>query len=89
LDESTLQEMARGARWREYQAGEVVVLEGEALPGLYYLQYGWLKAVKISPTAVNKYYAFWNREIHLTKSVSLPTSQTRQRPWLWNRPLSG
>ena len=50
LDESTLQEMARGARWREYQAGEVVVLEGEALPGLYYLQSGWLKVVKISPS---------------------------------------
>lgn len=49
LDEPTLQELARGARWREYDVGEVVVLEGEAGSGLYYQQYGWLKVVKISP----------------------------------------
>ena len=49
LDEPTLEELARGARRREYQANEMVVLEGEAQPGLYYLEYGWLKVVKISP----------------------------------------
>lgn len=48
IDGLTLQELARSARWREYEAGEVVVLEGEARPCLYYLQYGWLKVVKIS-----------------------------------------
>jgi CRP-like cAMP-binding protein len=41
--------MAWGARRCEYQANEMVVLEGEAQPGLYYLEYGWLKVVKISP----------------------------------------
>jgi CRP/FNR family transcriptional regulator len=50
LDEATLQELARGASRREYQANEMVVLEGEALPGLFYLEYGWLKVVKISPS---------------------------------------
>ena len=49
LDESSLQELVQLSRWREYDAGELVVLEGEAQPGLYYLQYGWLKVVKISP----------------------------------------
>lgn len=49
LDEATLQELARGAGRRKYQANEMVVLEGEAQPGLYYLEYGWLKVVKISP----------------------------------------
>lgn len=49
LDEATLQELAQGAGRREYQANEMVVLEGEAQPGLYYLEYGWLKVVKISP----------------------------------------
>ena len=34
LDEKTLRTLAQDARWREYSAGEVVVLEGEALPGL-------------------------------------------------------
>ncbi len=49
LDEKTLRTLAQDARWREYSAGEVVVLEGEALPGLLYLQSGWIKAVKVSP----------------------------------------
>ncbi len=48
LDDMTLQTMAKDAFWREYSAGEVVVLEGEALPGLLYLQSGWIKVVKVS-----------------------------------------
>jgi len=50
LEEPTQRELAQLSRWREYDAGEVVVLEGDAHPGLYYLQYGWLKVVKTSPT---------------------------------------
>ena len=49
LEEDMLRELAETAVWREYNSGEIVVLEGEALSGLYYLQYGWLKVVKISP----------------------------------------
>ena len=49
LDDRTLTDLARAAVWREHAAGEVVFLEGEASPGLYYLQFGWLKAVKSSP----------------------------------------
>ena len=49
LDEKTLRTLAQDAHWREYSAGEVVVLEGEALPGLLYLQSGWIKVVKVSP----------------------------------------
>ena len=49
LDESILQELSHGARWYEYDPGEVVVLEGDAGPGLYLLQTGWLKVVKMSP----------------------------------------
>lgn len=48
LDVVSLQNLAQFARWREYEAGEVVVLEGDAPVGLYYLQSGWLKAVKVS-----------------------------------------
>jgi len=48
LDEETLQALVKTAVWRQYDGGEIVVLEGEAAAGLYYLQYGWLKAVKIS-----------------------------------------
>lgn len=49
LEEPSLQELAQLSRWREYDAGEVVVLEGDAQSSLYYLQYGWLKVVKTSP----------------------------------------
>ncbi len=49
LDDRALTDLAREAAWREHAAGEVVFLEGEASPGLYYLQFGWLKAVKSSP----------------------------------------
>ncbi|MBM4422726.1 MAG: Crp/Fnr family transcriptional regulator [Chloroflexi bacterium] len=49
LDDSSLDGLARHAAWREYGAGEIVFLEGEASPGLHYLQFGWLKAVKTSP----------------------------------------
>ena len=49
LDEASWHELAPSARWREYETGEIVFLEGETHPGLYYLQYGWLKIVKVSP----------------------------------------
>lgn len=48
LDATALRELTRAARWREYETGDVVVLEGDAQPALYYLQYGWLKVVKTS-----------------------------------------
>jgi CRP/FNR family transcriptional regulator len=48
LDPQLLTRLAQKAIWREYDASEIVVLEGEALPGLYYLQSGWIKVVKLS-----------------------------------------
>lgn len=50
LGEPALNMLAELSRWREYEAGELVVLEGEAQRGLYFLQYGWLKVVKTSPS---------------------------------------
>lgn len=43
-----LQPLVQSAVWHEYSAGEIVVLEGELLSGLYFLQYGWLRVVKMS-----------------------------------------
>ena len=40
--------MARAAVRREYDANQIVFLEGEPCAGLYSLQEGWLKSVKIS-----------------------------------------
>lgn len=48
LDAATLAALVEDASWREYAAGEVVFLEGDASPGLYYLASGWLKVVKSS-----------------------------------------
>lgn len=50
LDDVTLAQLARAARHREYQAGEVIVLEGEAQPGLYFLDSGYVKVVKSAPS---------------------------------------
>ena len=50
LDDTTLAELARAARRREYRAGEVIVLEGEAQPGLYFLDTGYVKVLKSAPS---------------------------------------
>lgn len=59
LDDQTLQRLVQDAVWREYDVGEVVVLEGEALSGLYFLQSGWLKVVKISPSGREQVLRFF------------------------------
>lgn len=49
MEAAALDQLAQSAVWRDYGAGEVVFLEGENAPGLYYLQSGWLKVLKSSP----------------------------------------
>jgi CRP/FNR family transcriptional regulator len=49
VDPSALRRLAESASWRQYAAGEVVFLEGETAPGLYFLESGWLKIVMTSP----------------------------------------
>ncbi len=58
LDASSLQELGQLSRWREYDAGEIVVLEGDAHSALYYLQYGWLKVVKTSAAGREQILSF-------------------------------
>jgi len=48
-DAATLQAIAEEAICRHYEAGEMVFLEGEPCAGLYVVQDGWLKSVKMSP----------------------------------------
>lgn len=48
LDDTTMTLLARETHSREYAAGEVIVLEGEAQPGLYFLAHGYVKVVKFS-----------------------------------------
>lgn len=49
VDPAALRQLAESATWRQYAAGEVVFLEGETAPGLYFLESGWLKIVITSP----------------------------------------
>ncbi len=48
LEVSVLENLARNATWREQATGDVLFLEGETLPGLYFVEFGWLKVVKSS-----------------------------------------
>lgn len=49
VSEAALSELARVAIRRKFEAGQVVFIEGEPCAGLYVVQEGWLKSVKISP----------------------------------------
>ncbi len=48
VDSHTLSAIARSAIRRNYQADQVVLLEGEPSSGLFVVQEGWLKSVKTS-----------------------------------------
>ena len=58
LDEETLGILVQDAVWREYAAGEVVVLEGEATDGFYYIQSGWLKVGKVAANGREQVLSF-------------------------------
>lgn len=47
-EKNTLQEIVRAAFLREYDTGQLVLLEGEQAAGLYLVQEGWLKVSKIA-----------------------------------------
>lgn len=49
LDSATLEVMARAAVRREYEPGEVVFLEGDPCAGLFVVESGWVKAIKVAP----------------------------------------
>lgn len=49
LDKSMLQAIAKTAIQRTFAEEQVVFLEGEPCVGLYLVDSGWLKAVKVSP----------------------------------------
>jgi CRP/FNR family transcriptional regulator len=50
VDAQVVRQLTLHAHWREYAAGELVMLEGEMPSGLYYLQAGWVKVVKTAPS---------------------------------------
>ncbi len=48
LDPSSLDALAQAAVRREYEADQVVFLEGEPCAGLYVVEDGWIKTVRVS-----------------------------------------
>jgi len=58
VDEDVLRQMAASAVWRTYASGEIVLLEGEATAGFYYLHSGWLKVVAMSPSGREQILSF-------------------------------
>ncbi len=48
LDQETLRALAAESQRRDYNPGQVVFLEGESAEGLYIVESGWVRAVKIS-----------------------------------------
>lgn len=48
LDEGTFRALAQDSIRREYETGQLVILEGEPSSGLYIVQEGWLKVSKIA-----------------------------------------
>jgi CRP/FNR family transcriptional regulator len=50
LDSDLLSQLASHAQGRHYAVGEMVFLEGEKSYGLYFLESGFLKVVKMSPS---------------------------------------
>jgi CRP/FNR family transcriptional regulator len=49
LDPALIETLAHQTKRQQYEAGQVVFLEGEQDVALYIVQSGWLKAVKLSP----------------------------------------
>ena len=47
MDDAAMKLVAQSATHRMYDAGQVILLEGEPCIGLYIVESGWLKAVKI------------------------------------------
>ncbi len=92
LDAATLQRLAADAVWREYAVGEIIVLEGEALTGLYYLHSGWLKIVKVSPGGREQVLRFFeagntfNEVSVFTKAPNPATAIALESASVWRIP---
>jgi hypothetical protein len=50
VDKDTMQAVAQAAIPRTFEQGQVVFLEGEPCAGLYIVEGGWLRSLKMSPT---------------------------------------
>ncbi|MEZ4862691.1 MAG: Crp/Fnr family transcriptional regulator [Caldilineaceae bacterium] len=59
MDGRLLERLLPQARQGFYAPGAVIFLEGEATPGLYYVEQGWVKVIKLSPEGREQILYFW------------------------------
>lgn len=89
LAPTTLEAVARAAIGQSYAANQVVFLEGEPCTGLYVVQEGWLKAIKISPAGREQTVRVvgpgetFNEISILVGSANLATVVALERATLW------
>lgn len=92
LDAKTLEIVARAAVRRVYDLGQIVFVEGEPCAGLYVVESGWLKSVKVSPSGREQVIRFvgpgevFNEVATLSGSPNLVTIIAVEPAAVWNLP---
>ncbi len=92
LDAAVLDLAGRAAVRRGYDPGEVVFLEGEPCAGLYVVESGWLKSIKVSPSGREQVIRFvgpgevFNEVATLVGSPNLVTIVALEAAAVWVLP---
>lgn len=73
VDSAALNRVAQSAIPRTYDAGQVILIEGEPCTGLYVVESGWLKVVKIGLDGRERCCKYSGRARSSMPSVSSPT----------------
>lgn len=85
LDPSTLALIGAATFQRTYPAGQILFMEGDPCAGLYIVEGGWLRAVKVSPAGREQVIRFvgpgdvFNEISVLTGEVNLVTVQALEQ----------
>lgn len=92
LDEATLARLANSATWKVFAPNSVVFWEGDVEPNLFYLQYGSLKVLKVSPDGREQVLRFidageiFNEIGILAKKPSPATAMALEESGIWLLP---
>jgi CRP/FNR family transcriptional regulator len=89
VDKDTMQAVAQAAIPRTFEQGQVVFLEGEPCAGLYIVEGGWLRSLKMSPTGREQVIRFvgpgevFNEIGVLAGETNLVTVEALETARLW------
>lgn len=92
LDDATLARLAYSATWKVFAPNAVVFWEGDVEPNLFYLQYGSLKVLKVSPDGREQVLRFidageiFNEIGILAKKPSPATAMALEESGIWLLP---